>query len=101
MKKASILFLLLFVTFLSAPTIVKLIDKTIVVSHFYNFSEEEDGMCFDVLNSIYKRVLIPVYQLSSDIPALRVLQEFQLRHDNVAEEIVLPPPENNLFYVSV
>ncbi|WKB82671.1 hypothetical protein QYR09_06450 [Cellulophaga lytica] len=42
-KIISIFFTLLFLAFLSAPTIITMVNDTIDISAFYSFSEEEDN----------------------------------------------------------
>ncbi|SFW54340.1 hypothetical protein SAMN05660313_02294 [Cellulophaga fucicola] len=42
-KIISIFFTVLFVAFLSAPTIIKMVNDSIDISVFYSISEEEEG----------------------------------------------------------
>lgn len=93
-KRLAILLLFLFVAFLSTPSIVKLIEKKADVSQFYNFSEEEDDVfCFSVFSLEMKENNVPQCQLTSEEKTILLLNENQQRHDNVADEIFLPPPE--------
>jgi MinD-like ATPase involved in chromosome partitioning or flagellar assembly len=93
MKLVARLLLVLFVAFLSTPTIVKLIEKDTDISSFYSFSEEE-------LHKDYKEIkadLSHEYEfvfvdLSSNI-SVKIISENLSRHDNVSEEIFSPPPE--------
>jgi hypothetical protein len=95
-KKASILFLFLFLNFLSAPTVIKLIEKHSDVSQFFNFSEEEDdGIGYNAFPFEEKPIVISIFQFSIYKPFLGIPKAFQLRHDKVAEEIFIPPPENS------
>jgi hypothetical protein len=94
MKRIALLFSFLFVTFLSTPTLVKLIEKKVDVSQFYNFSEEEDDiLSFPVFSNEERISFLPIYPIKSSESQSVLLDEFMMRHDNVAEEIFLPPPE--------
>lgn len=99
MKPKAFFFLLLFVAFLSTPTVVKLIEKKADVSQFYSFSEEEDDvLCFHVFSVDGKDVITLPYCLTvlDEVPLHFELHT--IRHDNVAEEIFLPPPEQQEYY---
>ena len=93
-KRLTLLLVLLFVAFLSTPTVVKLIEKKADVSQFYNFSEEEDDViCFTVFSLDVKENNLSQFEFTIEEKALLLLVENQQRHDNVADEIFLPPPE--------
>ena len=93
MKFFAKLLLLVFVTFLSTPTIVTLIQKNTDTSLFYSFAEEE-------IHKELKEVKAEVKQ-HFDYPFLdlkiqkntTIISENLSRHDNVASEIISPPPE--------
>jgi hypothetical protein len=93
MKLFTGLFLILFVAFLSTPTIVTLIQKNTNTSMFYSFAEEE-------IHKELKEVKAEVKQ-HFDYPFLNlpikkntaIISENLSRHDNVASEIFSPPPE--------
>jgi hypothetical protein len=93
MKFVAKLLLVLFVAFLSAPTIVKLIEKNTDVSFFYSFSEEEFDKDYKEikanLSNEYEFVFIDLSNSTSTI----IVSENLSRHDNVSEEIFSPPPE--------
>ena len=92
MKLFSRLLLMLFIAFLSAPTVVTLIKKNTDTSLFYSFAEEE-------INKELKEVKAEVKQ-HFDYPFLdlqinknsEIISENLSRHDNVASEIFSPPP---------
>ena len=92
MKFASGILLVLFLTFLSTPTIVTLIEKNTDVSFFYSFSEEE-------IHKELKQIKADLRQ-NFDYPFMvlkiksnsNIISENLSRHDNVAEEIFSPPP---------
>ncbi len=91
MKVVTTFLLVLFIAFLSIPTIVSLIEKKSDTSCFYDTSEEE---------LTYKQIKVelklePTLTLvcfSKPSSAL-ILSENLSKHDNVAAAIVIPPPE--------
>jgi hypothetical protein len=93
MKILAKLVLVLFITFLSTPTIVTLIERNTDVSLFYNFSEEE-------IHKEIKEVKADLKQ-GFDYPFLdcdvlqnsKIISENLSRHDKISEEIFSPPPE--------
>ncbi|MES2545757.1 MAG: hypothetical protein V4548_12795 [Bacteroidota bacterium] len=91
MKFAVKIMLVVFVFFLSTPTIVSLIEKNSDTSYFYSFSEEEQmhkevkaEFKFDAYH------FVPNFSLKT---TTLILSENLSRHDNVFEEIFSPPPE--------
>lgn len=93
MKFFARLVLMIFVMFLSTPTVVTLIKKNTDTSLFYSFAEEE-------IHKELKEVKAEVKQ-QFDYPFLdlrikkntAIISENLSRHDNVASEIFSPPPE--------
>ena len=93
MKLVARILMVLFITFLSTPTVVTLIEKNTDVSLFYSFSEEE-------IHKDLKEIKADLKQ-QFDYPFLdakiklnsKIVSENLSRHDNVAEEIFSPPPE--------
>lgn len=93
MKWISGIVLLMFVVFLSTPTLVTLIKKNTNTSVVYSFSEEE-------IHKELKEVKAEIKQ-HFDYPFLvvkinkntSIISENLSRHDNVSSEIVSPPPE--------
>lgn len=84
---------LLFLTFLSAPTIVSLLqDEDTDVSAVYGFSEEEIHKEIKEVKMcpqwVYEPAFIPVIKKSALIKS-KNLQ----RHENVCGDIFSPPPE--------
>jgi hypothetical protein len=92
MKLLSGFILVIFVTFLSTPTVVTLIKKGTDVSVFYSFSEEEIHKDIKEVKSLKTCFDYPFTEteLQSDS---KIISENLSRHDNVAEEICSPPPE--------
>ena len=91
MKLAVNLLLFVFLTFLSAPTIISLIEKESDMSSFYSVSEEEKTIKevkaefkFDTDDE-----LITFFAPSSTL----ILSENLSKHDNIASAIFIPPPD--------
>jgi len=92
MKLLAGFILVIFVSFLSTPTVVTLIKKGTDVSMFYSFSEEEIHKDIKEVKSLKTYFDYPFTEteLHSDS---KIISENLSRHDNVAEEIFSPPPE--------
>ena len=92
MKLLSGFILVIFVTFLSTPTVVTLIKKGTDVSMFYSFSEEEIHKDIKEVKSLKTYFDYPFTEteLHSDS---KIISENLSRHDNISEEIFSPPPE--------
>lgn len=91
MKIISKIVVFVFIAFLATPTIVSVLDKSVDMSMFYSFSEEEKVdkeikavFSFDIISTAI--TLIP--RNSSLIQS----ENFS-KHDNVASDIVISPPE--------
>jgi hypothetical protein len=85
--------LLMFLSFLSAPTIVSLIEDEADVSVAYSLTEEE------VHKEVKEVVVYHPLQFDYCFPEIsgissKINSENLQRHDNVFEEIFSPPPEN-------
>ena len=90
MKLVTRLVLLMFVLFISTPTIVSVIKKNVDTSYFYSMSEEElthKEIKADVKDQTYHLV-----DLSGRASGL-ILFENLSKHDNVSATIFIPPPE--------
>jgi hypothetical protein len=93
MKLIAISILLLFITFLSIPTLVIILEKKANVSICFGSAEEEfqkdvKEIKADLnLNFNYKLNLIVIRNKS------KIFSENLSKHDNVSEEIFSPPPE--------
>lgn len=90
MKLLANLFLVVFITFLSTPTIVSLIEKKTDTSYFYSMSEEEQ---------VHKEIKAELKQIDYTVTFFQVskssliLSENLSKHDNIASTIFIPPPE--------
>ncbi|MFN3969450.1 hypothetical protein [Flavobacterium sp.] len=92
MKYIARLILVLFVSFLSTPTVVTLIKKSTDVSMFYSSAEEEIHKDLKEVKGIKQCFDYP-FTASKLNPDSKIISENLSRHDNVAEEIFSPPPE--------
>jgi hypothetical protein len=91
MKTAAKLLLFLFVTFLSMPTIVGVIEKSCDTSVFYTMTEEEEThKDLKVVFSDLHHYELP--DISASASSL-IISENLSRHGNVAAAIFIPPPE--------
>lgn len=87
------LVLVLFVTFLSTPTIVTLIERNTDVSLFYNFSEEEIHKEIKEIKADLKQSFDYPLMVSKVLRNSKIISENLSRHDKISEEIFSPPPE--------
>ena len=87
------LVLVVFIAFLSTPTIVTLIKKNTNTSVFYSFAEEEiHKELKDVKAELKHHFDYPFLDLKINKNSI-IVSENLSRHDNVASEIFSPPPE--------
>ncbi len=82
--------LLLFVVFLSTPTVVSMIEKSCDTSIFYSMTEEE--LTHKELKAELKIGEYHFIDLSLNTSGL-ILSENLSKHDNVHASIFIPPPE--------
>lgn len=93
MKLIARFILFIFVAFLSTPTIVTLIEKNTDVSMFYNFAEEENHKDIKQIKADLSLGFdYPFIDLRQDRDS-KITSKNLLRHDNIADEIFIPPPE--------
>ena len=85
--------MVLFIAFLSTPTVVTLIEKATDISMFYNFSEEEIHKDLKVIKEVIKQNNNFSFLEIENILKSKIISKNMLRHDNVTEEIFSPPPE--------
>ncbi|WP_324216547.1 hypothetical protein [Flavobacterium sp.] len=91
MKLAVKILLIVFITFLSTPTIVSLIEKGTDTSYFYSTSEEEQA--HKEIKAEFKfNTTYDVINLSGLTSSL-ILSENLSKHDNIASSIFIPPPD--------
>ena len=93
MKFLCKILLLFFITFLTAPTIVSLIDRDATISFFYTIEEDDTASSFDEIKCIQTIFSIP---LLVDFDGFQKVQ-FYIFYDkivtSIAPKIFLRPPE--------
>lgn len=90
MKILANLLLLLFITFLSTPTVVSVIEKNCDTSIFYTMSEEETHKEIKVVFQGGHQYSLNEMLFRSSGP---IFTDNQLTHDNISRSIFIPPPE--------
>lgn len=91
MKIVASLFLLLFMTFLSTPTLVAMVERECDTSIFYTMTEEEENHKDFKLLFLHSPIFVDEALTSS--ASSKILYENCSKHDNVAAAIFSPPPE--------
>ena len=91
MKHLAQIILVLFVAFLSTPTIVSLIEKKTDVSIFYSLAEEEIHKELKEVKAEIKSYDYPISTIA--LKKSRIVSENLSKHDNVSSVIFSPPPE--------
>ncbi len=92
MKLAVKLVLIMFITFLSTPTIVGLIKQNCDTSIFYSMSEEE------LVHKELKEVTAEIKYMTvhffrtTKLTSSIIISENLLKHDNISASIFSPPP---------
>ena len=93
MKLLSKLLLIVFIAFLSTPTLVTLIEKNTNISLFYSLAEEEiHKELKEVKAEVKQHFDYPFLDLKINKNSI-IVSENLSRHDNVASEIISPPPD--------
>lgn len=91
MKYLAQIVLVLFVAFLSTPTIVSFIEKKTDVSIFYSLAEEEIHKELKEVKAEIKSYDYPITTIA--LKKSRIVSENLSKHDNVSSVIFSPPPE--------
>ncbi len=92
MKFAVKIALIVFLVFLSTPTIVSLIEKNTDTSFFFDLSEEEEESQkeFKADFKFYSAIEFVTFSVST---SNLILSEDITEHDNIAATIFVTPPE--------
>jgi hypothetical protein len=93
MQTAVKIVLFLFISFLSVPTIVTMIEKNTDISVFYSFAEEEITKHVKEVKAELKFGYDGESFAFIDTTKNRIISENLSKHDKVLEEIFSPPPE--------
>lgn len=94
MKTFVYLVIFLFVSFLSLPTIVGLLDNNDTdISMVYNMSEEEEvHKSFNLKEAL--KTSKQVFSFRFEMPiSKKIVSENHIQYDSVLEEIFSPPPD--------
>ncbi len=96
MKFIVITLIILFITFLSTPTLVLLIEKSADISLIYDLSEKENQKeskeIKEVKVDFINKNHIEFITFNSNY-SKKIISENVLKHDPISEEIFIPPPE--------
>lgn len=93
MKIIPIIMLFIFVSFLSVPTIVTVIEKKSNVSMCFSFSEEEFHKNSKEIKANFKFNFDYKFVTQIIVKNPKIISKNVSIHDNVSEEIFSPPPE--------
>ncbi len=96
MKFLASTFLVLFITFLSVPSLVTLIEKRADISLIYDLSEEDNQKDSEVIKEFkldyaFKNQF--EFVVFKSFHSKKINSENISKHDNVSLEIFIPPPE--------
>jgi len=93
MKIIAKFILFVFVTFLTTPTIVTLIEQNTDISMFYTFAEEENHKDVKEIKADLRLTFDYSFLDTVGRQNSIIIFENLTRHDNIAEEIFIPPPK--------
>jgi hypothetical protein len=85
------LLIVFFLTFLSAPTIVSIIEKKCDISFFYDNSETEDFQKDLKTEFIFEPFTFIVFNPQKK--SSKILSDNLSKHDTISKKIVIPPPD--------
>jgi hypothetical protein len=94
MKLVARILMVLFISFLSTPTVVTLIEKSTDISNFYSFSEDEETIndLKEIKADLKQQFDYPFTDLKIKFNTI-IVSENLSRHDNVTSVIFSPPPK--------
>ena len=93
MKLIAKFILFVFVTFLTTPTIVTLIEQNTDISMFYTFAEEENHKDLKEIKADLRLTFDYSFLDTVGRQNSIIIFENLTRHDNISEEIFIPPPK--------
>ena len=95
MKLVVKIVLFLFITFLSTPTVIGMLDNKADTSFFYTMCEEEENHApFNEIKSVQDN-LVSFFKFSTTkLETSNFVIEHNLSFDNLAHQIFSPPPNN-------
>ena len=80
-----------FLTFLSTPTIVCLVEKKVTISYSYDNSESDEFQKELKTDFIFVSLSYPEFKLIKK--SITILSENLNKHDTISKKIVIPPPD--------
>lgn len=93
MKISVSIVLLVFITFLSLPTIISMLNRDIDISVVFSMSEEEEFHKSINIKEAIKNIKV-VYLVTYELKvSKKIISENHIQYDDVLEEIFSPPPE--------
>jgi hypothetical protein len=82
-----------FITFLSTPTLVGMIDDKVDTSYFYNMCEEEENLVsFNEIKSLPSKNISFLHIDFEDLESFRIFSNKNISFFNLAHQIFSPPP---------
>lgn len=85
--------LLVFIFFLSAPTVISLIKENSNITSFYSLDDDElQKDCNEIVADINQNFDLSLRNFKNTFN-IKIISENLSRHDNVSEKIFSPPPE--------
>ena len=92
MKLLSRLILTMFITFLSTPTIVTLIENNSDTTLFFSYTEKENHKDIKEVKAEVKQQFDYPF-INFKLKNVAIISKNLVHHDNIASEIFSPPPE--------
>jgi hypothetical protein len=80
-----------FLTFLTTPTIVSLVEKKVTISFSYDNSESDEFQKELKTDFIFVSLSYPEFNLKKK--SITILFENLNKHDTISRKIVIPPPD--------
>jgi hypothetical protein len=92
MKSVAGILIFIFITFLSLPTILRLIEKKTDTCAFYNFEKEIEENLKEIKADLKQQFDYSFLNLKIIRNTLIIFENLS-RHDNISQKINLPPPK--------
>jgi hypothetical protein len=80
-----------FLTFLSTPTIISLVEKKVAISFSYDNSESDEFQKELKTDFIFASLPYPLFNVKKK--SITILSENLNKHDSISKKIVIPPPD--------
>jgi hypothetical protein len=80
-----------FLTFLSTPTIISLVEKKEAISFSYDNSESDEFQKELKTDFIFTSLTYPLFNVKKK--SITILSENLNKHDAISKKIVIPPPD--------